>query len=116
MTTIKKEHHLFCGRQWTLSVKPAAGRAPSDIVGFIVFIAIVFYAFIEAFGLIGFALSKFYQMSVGFQIGMILIWIFFAIAYWYGKRKTKQRFVQFQEAITYMEQLLFTFQEKKKIE
>ena len=27
MTTIKKEHHLFCGRQWTLSVKPAAGRA-----------------------------------------------------------------------------------------
>ncbi|MFR6087521.1 MAG: hypothetical protein ACLUIX_10040, partial [Oscillospiraceae bacterium] len=26
MTTIKKEHHLFCGRQWTLSVKPAAGR------------------------------------------------------------------------------------------
>ena len=27
MTTIKKEHHLFCGRQWTLSVKPAAERA-----------------------------------------------------------------------------------------
>ena len=26
MTTIKKEHHLFCGRQWTLSVRPAAGR------------------------------------------------------------------------------------------
>lgn len=70
---------------------------------------------IIGFGLIGFALSKFYLMSVGFQIGMILIWIFFAIAYWHGKRKTKQRFVQFQEAITYMEQLLFTFQEKKKI-
>ena len=26
ITTIKKEHHLFCGRQWTLSVNPAAGR------------------------------------------------------------------------------------------
>ena len=70
---------------------------------------------IIGFGLIGFALSKFYQLSTVFQIWMILIWIFFSFAYQHGKKKAKQRFIQFQEAITYMEQLLFTFQEKKKI-
>ena len=67
------------------------------------------------FGLMGFALSEFYQLSVGFQIGMVLIWILFSFAYQHGKNKAGKRLIQFQEAITYMEQLLFTFQDKKKI-
>lgn len=67
------------------------------------------------FGFMGFVLSKFYQLSVGFQIGMILIWILFSFAYQRGKGKAEKRLTQFQEAITYMEQLLFTFQSKKKI-
>lgn len=67
------------------------------------------------FGAIGLGLSLFYQLTKWFRIGMVFIWIIFSLAYKHGKKKMQQNMNHFQEAITYMEQLLFTFQEKKKI-
>lgn len=72
------------------------------------------YLFI-LFAIFGVILSLFYQLSLWAGTLMVIMWVGFYFAYQHALRKTQQCKIQFQEAITYMEQLLYTFQQKKKI-